>query len=112
MKKQSIMILCYSVLTMVGGLMGYLLANSLVSLIASFLVTSILCTCALFIWNGNRSALQGALFVLFLLTMFFSYRYFITQKIAPSAIMSIITGLLFVYIFKTQPKEKLVTNKL
>jgi uncharacterized membrane protein (UPF0136 family) len=104
MKEKATLIGCYALLIFIGGLIGYLIANSLVSLIASSIIALILLGCAVFVWKGNLIAYYtSTLFTAFLLA-FFTYRFFLTYKMAPGGIMAIISGILFIYLFMQRKK--------
>lgn len=100
MKQESILIGCYAVLNLIGGTIGYFLANSLISLLSSVIISSILLASIPFIYKGNSKAYSIATAIVCGLTLFFSYRFFLTYKLAPSGIMSIISGVLSIYLIK------------
>lgn len=113
MKQHAIAIGCYALLNLVGGLIGFFVANSFASLIASAFFSSILFFCVLKIWKGNRMAYDIATSTTLILFLFFTYRFFLTHKIMPAALMSIVSGVLFVY--QTMSRKKypqiIVTQK-
>ncbi len=108
MKKKAVLIGCYASLILIGGIIGYVLANSLASLIASSVITFILFGCAALIWKGNVIAYQTATFVVACLLAFFTYRFFLSYKLAPGGMMALISGVLFIYLF--MQRKKLVLN--
>lgn len=108
MKKKSIVIGCYALLILIGGIIGYIVANSLASLIASSVIALILFGCAGLIWKENMIAYQIAITLVACLVAFFTYRFFLSYKLAPGGIMAIISGVLWIYLF-TQ-RKKMIGN--
>src|SRR5262245_7372124 len=108
MKKNAILIGCYAILILIGGIIGHVVANSLASLIASSLIALILFGCTALIWKGNSMAYHTATFLTAFLLAFFTYRFFLSYKLAPGGIMALISGILFIYLFVQ--RKKLVPN--
>jgi uncharacterized membrane protein (UPF0136 family) len=108
MKAKAIIVGCYAVLILIGGVIGHLVANSLASLIASSIFALLLFVCAALIRKGNLMAYHIATFLVASLLGFFTYRFFLTYKLAPGGIMALISGVLFIYLF-TQ-RKKLATQ--
>jgi uncharacterized membrane protein (UPF0136 family) len=98
MKQNSILIGCYASLILVGGMIGYLAAHSMISLIASSLFALLLFFCSVLIWNGYLTAYHSAMGLIFCLLFFFVYRFSLTYKMAPAGIMAIISAVLFLYL--------------
>lgn len=98
MKQKSIIIGCYAMLNLAGGVIGYLVANSIASLVSSSIVAIALWLCALFILKGSAKAYTIATAIVCCLWAFFSYRFFLTQKLAPGGIMAILSAGLFLYL--------------
>lgn len=103
MKQKAILIGIYALLNVVGGLIGYFIAGSPASLIASTLAACILFICSALIWKGNTKAYVFATTIIACLCAFFAYRFFLTQKIAPGAIMTVISGTLLLYLISQKP---------
>lgn len=99
MKQNAIVVVCYALLILVGGIIGHTIANSLASLIASSIFALILLGCAHFINKGNKAAYHAATVITAFLFAFFTYRFFLSYKIAPGGIMAIISAILLVYLF-------------
>lgn len=104
MKEKSIVICCYATLILIGGIIGHVVANSVASLIASSIFAFILFGCAVFIWKGYVMAYHVATFIVSCLLAFFTYRFFLTYKIAPAGIMAIISGCLAAYLISQRKK--------
>lgn len=98
MKQKAIVIGCYAVLILVGGLIGYLVAHSLMSLVMSSLFACLLLSCCFGIWKGYSPAYDAALVLIFCLFLFFGYRFLITYKLAPSGILALVSAGLLTYL--------------
>lgn len=98
MKQKSLVIGCYATFILIGGIVGFVVAKSLISLIMSGLFACFLCGCCVSIWKGHLAAYHSAMAAIFCLLLFFSYRFLLTYKLAPSGIMAIISGCLFFYL--------------
>lgn len=98
MKEKSLIIFSYAILVLIGGLIGYLVANSLPSLIASSAISLLLFICAVFIWKGSTTAHHVATFLILCLFAFFGYRFFLTYKIFPAGMMLVVSGCLAGYL--------------
>lgn len=107
MKQNAIVVLCYALLIFVGGIIGHTIANSLASLIASSIIALILLGCAHFINKGSQAAYYAATVITALLFVFFTYRFFLSYKIAPSGIMAILSAFLVVYLFMRRKKKQM-----
>lgn len=107
MKQISLVIAMYAILILIGGIIGYVAAHSLISLIVSSLFALLLFTCCFFIWKGHMSAYHIAMGTIFCLFAFFCYRFFLTQKIMPAAIMTLISGGIFVYLASARKHVKI-----
>jgi uncharacterized membrane protein (UPF0136 family) len=110
MKEKAIIIGCYAILILIGGIIGHVVANSLASLIASSLIALILFSCTALIWKGNMAAYHTATVLIASLLAFFTYRFFLTYKLAPGGVMAMISGVLFIYLF--MQRKKLVPTTL
>ena len=96
MKQQSILIGLYAAFLIIGGLIGYFMAGSLASIFMSAAFAVVLMGCSILVWKGNRTAYRIAAALVFCLLLFFSYRFFMSFKIAPAGIMMLISGALFI----------------
>jgi uncharacterized membrane protein (UPF0136 family) len=100
MQRNSIVIGIYATLVMTGGLIGFLVAKSLVSLIVAGIVALLLFACAYLVWKGHQRAFDAAIAILFCLLVFFGYRFSISYQIAPAGIMTLISGGVLGYLIK------------
>lgn len=95
MKQKSLLIGCYALFILAGGITGYVLAGSLMSIVVSSLFTLLLLSCCYFISQGSMTAYNFATLLVGCLFFFFAYRFSITFKIAPAGIMTMLSfGLL------------------
>ena len=98
MNKNSIIVTLYALLVLGGGVMGYLSANSIPSLIASVLFSSLLAFYA-YMWNEGKVHAKYAIFgLLGILLVFFGIRYGQTGKFMTGGLMSITTSLILGYL--------------
>lgn len=98
MKEKAMIIGCYALLILIGGIIGHLVANSLISLIVSSVIAGMLFVCSGLVMRGNMPAYHVATLITACLLAFFAYRFSMTYKIAPSGIMALISGVLFIYL--------------
>ncbi len=98
MKPQAIVIGSYALLNLIGGIIGFAVAGSLTSIVASAFIAVALLLCAWYVLKGNQIAYQIAFFLTLLLIAFFSYRYFLSWKIAPGGIMALISCSVLLYL--------------
>lgn len=105
MRFTGIVVIVYSVLVLMGGLIGYLFANSLPSLISGTLFGAALFTCGLGILRTNMSAFLVALVLAGVLAAFFGYRYWLTAQLMPAGMMGLISGLIFLMLASTRAKR-------
>lgn len=84
----------YGLLTLVGGAIGHFKANSLSSLIAGSIFGTLLLLCAFGILKEKTIAVISALALSAILSVFFIYRFALTQNFMPSGMMSILSLLI------------------
>ena len=89
MKLAAVATLMYALLVLAGGLMDYLQAKSLASLISGLLFgTGFLITGCL-IWRESMAAGYVSGFMILLLALYFGYRFISTDKFLPGGVMLI-----------------------
>lgn len=98
MKQQSLLIICYACFLLIGGVIGYLTANSHASLVMSGIFSLALLTDSYFLYKGYRAAFHAASALIFILLLFFGYRFFMTLKLMPAGMMMLISGGLLIYL--------------
>jgi uncharacterized membrane protein (UPF0136 family) len=100
----------FGVVTLVGGIIGYLAAGSWISLVAGLVAGLILITAALSLQKGSRSALWVEMIVSLALLGQFGRQYFTgdTPPFFPAGVMSILAVLsvLLLVLILVQPKER------
>ena len=81
----------YSVILMIGGVIGYLAAGSIVSLLMSA-IFSILLILSLFLMRFTPLlGYRCTLLLISLLTLFFAYRWYSGNRFLPAGLMTIIS---------------------
>lgn len=98
MKKKSVIIALYASLVLIGGFIGYFLANSLISLIAGGGTALLLFICSYFIWKDSLNAYNVALTVVAFLSIFFALRFLTSFKLMPGGLMTLCSLALFIYL--------------
>ena len=100
----------FGLLTLVGGVIGYVSAGSVVSIVAGVVAGMILILAALKLQKGARSGLYTCLIVTLLLLGQFGRNFFFTDnaKFMPAGMMSILSiiSLILLLILLVQPKER------
>lgn len=83
--------LVYTVLVLVGGIMGYLKAHSRISLITGMVFGLLLLISSTALFKGMKIGAYGALLFSLILLCFFSWRFIQTVKFFPSGMMALIS---------------------
>lgn len=105
MRFTGITVMIYSLIVLAGGLIGYLKADSLPSLIAGSVFGAILFAGGMGILKNNVIAFFSALAASGLLSVFFNYRYWQTAKMMPSGMMGILSVIIFLLLLTTKAKR-------
>lgn len=105
MKRISIASIIYGILLVIGGLVGYFLAGSIPSLVASSSFATLVFLSALGIQMKQKWAFPLLITCLFALFAFFGYRYYGTLKFMPPGMMAIITLAFLGYIYTQRNVE-------
>jgi uncharacterized membrane protein (UPF0136 family) len=106
MRFPGIIVIVYSILVLMGGLIGYLFADSLPSLIAGSVFGAVLFASGLGILRKSIIAFFTALTSSGILAAFFSYRYWETAKWMPAGMMALLSGIIFVMLLSTRAQRK------
>lgn len=108
MKFTGMIVTAYGLIVALGGLVGYLTAESLASLIAGSLFGALLFASGLGLCRSSIVAYFTGTILSLSLTVFFSIRYYHTQKMMPGGMMAIISALIFLMLLtaKGRPKKK------
>jgi uncharacterized membrane protein (UPF0136 family) len=96
MKKTGSLVILYSALVFIGGLMGYLKAQSIPSLISGSFFGLVLVVSAIAMIKKKKWGQWSALAIAFLLDAFFTYRFAKTLKFIPSGLMSLISLIMII----------------
>ncbi len=107
MQKKGIAIAFYSAFLLIGGLIGYFVANSLMSLLSSLAFAIGLSACSFFTFRQKQWAEQTAIFLIALLTLFFTYRFYISYRFVPSGLMSLMGLAVLIFIPLCRANKKL-----
>lgn len=99
MKDKAYVVWGYAAILFIGGIIGFLKANSYSSLAVSAFFAGFLARYAYGMWQNNIFHYKMALGNLIVLLFFFAYRYFLTHNMMPAGIMSILTLLVLLYLF-------------
>lgn len=105
MKRISIASITYGILLVLGGLIGYFLAGSIASLVASSSFAAIIFLSALGIQMKQKWAIPLLIVSLLALFTFFGYRFYGTLKFMPPGMMAIITLAFLGYIYTQRSVE-------
>lgn len=98
MKKQSLIICCYALIILIGGLIGFFKANSLPSLIASSFFAILLFGCAYLVSKGNMVAYIVATSIAVCLLAFFAYRFVLSHHFMPGGMMALLSAIMVGYL--------------
>lgn len=92
MKWQCFVVVIYALFILLGGVMGYVKAHSHASLLAGSATGVILLISAIGIYSTRTWGLVLAFVVTSFLTFFFGYRYYSTQVLFPSGVMTVLSS--------------------
>jgi uncharacterized membrane protein (UPF0136 family) len=81
----------YALILLIGGLVGYMKADSIPSLVSGLVFSVVLFLCAYAISKGKLAAQYVALAVTFVLDGFFTHRFAKTLNFIPSGLMSLLS---------------------
>jgi uncharacterized membrane protein (UPF0136 family) len=98
MKWTGWLVLIYSLIVLIGGIIGHQMAGSMASLIAGSLFGVLLLVSASSVIMGHDWAIHSALVLTAFLTLFFGYRFIFTHKWMPAGIMFFISTAVLVVI--------------
>ena len=95
-------ILIYALFVLIGGMIGYNQAHSLASLIAGTVSGLLLLFCSIGMFKRSVLAYTLSLGLTLLLTLFFSYRLFLTAKFMPAGLMVLLSLITFSLVYYTR----------
>jgi uncharacterized membrane protein (UPF0136 family) len=102
MQKKPYLIWAYAVITFIGGIIGYKVAGSLISILASTTIACLLAGCGYGIKKGSAVAYYTTMGILCFVLAFFGYRFSLQFKIMPAGMMLLLTVSLLLYLFATR----------
>lgn len=109
MKTESYVSGIYALLVFLGGMIGYFTSHSLPSLIMGTAFSILMFICAYGIFKSCMYSLYGAMVLSTLLMFFFSYRFLLTTRFFPGGVMSLLSALVLVILFKSLKNRKAST---
>ena len=98
--------LCYSLLMMLGGLMGFIMAKSLMSLLSGLFFGFLLLAYSIRMLRGDKRGFKLAFFQILFLAGFFFYRFRLTGKFMPAGIVLTLSITLLALLLILWPREK------
>ena len=104
-KPRQKLLFLYSALLLAGGLIGFLKAGSLPSLLLGSFSVCVLATCATQIEKGNPFWVYAAIIYLVLLDGFFTYRFLHSFRFFPSGLFAILNIVVIVFLIKKTRKS-------
>jgi len=96
MKVAAWITLFYGLIVIAGGIVGYLKAHSMASIVMGSIAGFLLLLSALGMMGKLASLAHLALIITFILDAFFTYRWVLSMKFMPSGVMSIISTIVLV----------------
>lgn len=90
-QKQSYLIIVYASLLLIGGIIGFIQAGSLASILAATPCAIILFGCSYLMRQGQQMGYLMGLSLLVILLFFFIYRFFLTYHFMPAGLMILLT---------------------
>jgi uncharacterized membrane protein (UPF0136 family) len=103
MKTNSNITYVYAVLVFIGGVIGYIKAESVPSLIMGTSFAVLLALCAKLIRDNKTYAYVGALVLMGLLLAFFGHRFIVTEKFMPPGLMAILSLIAMSALLSSRP---------
>ena len=90
-KKSGIFVLLFSLIIFAGGAMGFILKNSIPSLVMGSLFGLALVFSSVLLLSNRKSGIYISFSLIFLLDGFFTYRLITTQSFMPSGIILVLS---------------------
>jgi uncharacterized membrane protein (UPF0136 family) len=91
MKNSGYTLSIYGLLVLVGGIIGFIKANSVPSLIAGSLFGAALIACGIASFKKNAASIYIGAGLTLLLTGFFAYRFLSSLRLMPAGIMTLLS---------------------
>jgi uncharacterized membrane protein (UPF0136 family) len=90
----------YGFLLLLGGIIGYVKASSLASLVMGVTFSFLICFAAFLILSNHEWGEFFAKTVVTLLFLFFAYRFFLSFKMMPGGVMAFLSLIMLALLFK------------
>lgn len=100
-----ISIFIYTTLLLIGGVMGYVKAGSVMSLVMGVVFSLFLTIFVIQFKQGKSWAGQCLLLTVLILDGFFSVRYIKTQALMPAGLFTVLSSILLVIIYLSTKKS-------
>lgn len=94
MKQLSYFVITYAIILLFGGLIGFIKAGSIASLLMSNVFCGALLICAVGMKRSFSWGFYGAFALSVMLVTFFAYRFFLTQQFMPSGLMLLLSAMM------------------
>ncbi len=91
MKLTGTVILIYGIITVIGVIIGYIKASSVLSFILSAVLGVVLVFCSMMIYKGNFTGVYISLVIAFGLGVFFGLKYTKFDNLMPDGILTIVS---------------------
>lgn len=101
------LLLCYSLIVFIGGIIGFIKAHSIASLVSGCSFASLILTSSILLKQYEEFGKKMALTLAAFLALFFAYRFFTSLTFFPSGIMSLISLSVFLIVLKNKKKSQL-----
>lgn len=95
--------LLYGILTLAGGIFGYLKAGSTASLISGLVSGLLILASATALWKGKLFGYYGLFGLAILLGIFFGIRFFKAWAFMPAGLMLVLSALMLVALLVQKP---------
>jgi uncharacterized membrane protein (UPF0136 family) len=89
-------VIAYAVIILGGGMMGFAKAHSWPSIIMGTIAAILLICAAIGMFNKSVLGYFGAMGIAFILSVFFTYRFFQSFKLMPAGLVAILSILTFI----------------
>jgi uncharacterized membrane protein (UPF0136 family) len=101
----ALLVIFFGILTLVGGLMGYVSASSLPSLIAGSLAGTLLIISGIAMWKRSVLGYFAACALCVILLIFFGNRFWQTGKLMPPGLMTFASLGVFILLITSKSKK-------
>lgn len=98
MKIAPLVVALYAAFIMIGGIIGFVVAHSVASIVMSFTFALTLTVCSYYTWKGNLLAYDIATLLVFSLLLFFGFRFSTNFKWMPAGMMMLLSLSTFLYL--------------